>query len=68
MPDQNTTTKNLPINALSEIPEPNPDAQHISALKKDGSHVTGYADVIIGLKTEILDPQGFCRLIPTCRP
>jgi hypothetical protein len=42
MPDQDTTTKNLPMNALSEIPEPNPDAQHISALKKDGSHVTGY--------------------------
>ena len=30
------------MNALDSIPEPNPDAQHISALKKDGSRVTGY--------------------------
>ena len=33
---------NLPMNALSEIPTPSPDAQRITALKKDGSHVTGY--------------------------
>jgi hypothetical protein len=37
----NKNTK-LPINALNEIPTPNADAQRITALKKDGGHVTGY--------------------------
>jgi hypothetical protein len=32
----------LPMNALSEIPEPGENAKQITALKKDGGHVTGY--------------------------
>ena len=40
--NDNNKTANLPMNALNEIPTPNADAQHITALKKDGSHVTGY--------------------------
>ena len=35
-------SKNLPMNALNEIPTPNADAKNITALKKDGGHVTGY--------------------------
>lgn len=34
--------KSLPMNALNEIPNPNADAQQITALVKDGGHVTGY--------------------------
>jgi len=34
--------KSLPMNALNEIPTPNADAQQITALVKDGGHVTGY--------------------------
>ena len=36
------TSKNLPMNALNDIPTPNADAQSITALKKDGGRVTGY--------------------------
>jgi len=32
----------LPMNALNEIPTPNADAQHITALVKDSGRVTGY--------------------------
>ena len=32
----------LPMNTLSEIPMPNADAQRITALRKDGSYVSGY--------------------------
>lgn len=32
----------LPMNAMSEIPEPRPDAQSIKALVKEGGHVVGY--------------------------
>jgi len=35
-------SKNLPMNALNEIPTPNSDAQSITALKKDSGRVTGY--------------------------
>ena len=35
-------SKNLPMNALNEIPTPNADAKSITALKKDGGRVTGY--------------------------
>ena len=41
MPDENKTSA-LPMNALSQIPTPAENAQHITALKKDGGHVTGY--------------------------
>jgi hypothetical protein len=37
-----TNNSNLPMNTLSEIPTPTADAQRITALQKDGSHVTGY--------------------------
>ena len=35
-------SKNLPMDALSEIPLLNADSRCITALKKDGGHVTGY--------------------------
>jgi hypothetical protein len=38
----NTSTSSLPMNALSEIPTPNADAEHITALVKESGHVTGY--------------------------
>jgi hypothetical protein len=34
--------KNLPMNALNEIPTPNADAQSITALQKESGRVTGY--------------------------
>jgi len=34
--------ESLPMNALSEIPEPNKDALTITALKKDGGTISGY--------------------------
>ena len=37
-----TDKNSLPMNALSEIPTPNDDAQSITALVKDGGRVTGY--------------------------
>ena len=33
---------NLPMNALSEIPTPKPDAPWVTALKKDKGRITGY--------------------------
>jgi len=39
MPDRNIS---LAMNALSDIPEPNANAQRITALKKHGGRVTGY--------------------------
>lgn len=32
----------LPLNALSEIPEPRENALEITGLKKDGGRITGY--------------------------
>ncbi len=33
---------NLPMNALSEIPTPNDDAEKIVAIKKDSGRIVGY--------------------------
>ena len=37
-----TKLSSLPMNALNVIPTPSSDAPHITALKKEGGHVTGY--------------------------
>jgi len=42
MTDKQIDSSSLAMNALNEIPAPNPDAEHITALVKDGGHVTGY--------------------------
>jgi hypothetical protein len=42
MSDKNSDTANLPMKALNEIPTPNADAQHITALVKDRNRVVGY--------------------------
>ncbi|MCL2086560.1 MAG: DUF3892 domain-containing protein [Oscillospiraceae bacterium] len=34
--------KILPLNAMSELPEPNADAKSITALKKSGGKIVGY--------------------------
>jgi hypothetical protein len=39
---ENINTSSLPMKALSEIPTPNSDAQHITALVKNGGRVAGY--------------------------
>lgn len=39
---QSPTINTLPMNALQEIPTPEPDAQRIVALVKSGGRVTGY--------------------------
>jgi len=41
MPDKNKSTS-LSMNALNEIPTPNADPQHITALVKDDGRVSGY--------------------------
>lgn len=40
MPDNNLS--GLPLNAMSEIPEPKADAKRITALVKDSGKITGY--------------------------
>ena len=47
----------LPMKALSEIPTPTANAQHITALVKSGGRVTGYqlSDGIILGKSEAVD-------------
>ncbi len=42
MENQKTNLSSLPMNALSEIPEPKADAQSIVALVKEGGKVSGY--------------------------
>ena len=42
MTDKQIDSSSLAMNALNEIPASNPDAEHITALVKDGGHITGY--------------------------
>ena len=42
MPDNNHNLSKLPMMALKDIPEPNADAQQITALMKEGGRITGY--------------------------
>lgn len=42
MENENTNASFLPLMALSEIPNPEPDAEEIVALKKEKGRVTGY--------------------------
>ena len=42
MTDKNISSSSLATNALSEIPEPNANAQEITALVKESGQITGY--------------------------
>lgn len=42
MSEDKTDLSSLPMNALSDIPTPNANAQRITALKKDSGRITGY--------------------------
>ena len=42
MPDKNVDLSKLPMMALKDIPQPNADAQQITALVKEDGRITGY--------------------------
>lgn len=54
---QGKNISSLPMNALSEVPNPGADAQHITGLVKDKGHVTGYqlSDGTMVNKVEAVD-------------